>query len=361
AVGMATDLPPHNLKEVCDALMRLIDNPAITLTQLMEPDEANGYLAFQGPDFPTGNVICGRQGIFDGYATGKGKVTLRGRAQIVTDDGEIIIREVPYQQTRERLAKEIGDLVKDERIKGVREVRDESSARNGEPVRLVLYLKRDGDATLILNQLYQYSSLEKTASIILLALVNGRPRTLKLIEMMEEYLRHRKEVIRRRTEFHLREAKRRSHVLEGQLIALSWLDEVIRICRDSDNREQARLQLQQMTVTAALMERALGTANYQELTREIGALAEYHMNEAQAEAILRMQLGQLSKLPKDEIIKEHGELRGKIRGWEELLSSERNILAVIKQDLREIRDKYGSDRMTEVTGEQARVTRLDLI
>src|SRR5262249_38900849 len=191
--------------------------------------------------------------------------------------------------------------------------------------------------------------------------VDGRPRVLTIKEMMQEYLRHRKEVIRRRTEFHLREAKRRSHVLEGQLIALSWLDEVIRICRDADSREESKAQLQQMTVTAALMEKALGAENYRELAREIGALPGDHMTEAQAEAVVRMQLGQLSKLPKDEIIKEHGDLRGKIRGWETLISSERNVLDVIKQDLREMRNKYGEDRKTEVTGEQARVTRLDLI
>src|SRR5205814_2203150 len=158
-----------------------------------------------------------------------------------------------------RLAEEIGKLIKDERIKGVKEVRDESSARNGEPVRLVLYLKRDADPNLILNQLYQYSPLEKTASLILLALVDGRPRTLTLKAMLDEFLRHRKEVIRRRTEFQLREAKRRSHVLEGQLIAISSLDEVIRICREAPSREDAKIQLQQMTVAAAMLERALGT------------------------------------------------------------------------------------------------------
>src|SRR5262249_14824506 len=198
AVGMATDLPPHNLREICDPLVRVIDNPNITLQQLMTPDEAKPppYYHFHGPGLPTGNVICGQQGIFDGYATGRGKITIRGRAEISEDGKEIVIREVPFQQTRNRLAQEIGDLIKEDRITGVREVRDESSDRNGEPVRLVLYMKRGEDATLVLNQLYQYSSLEKTASIILLALVNGRPRVLTLLEMLNEFIAHRKEVIR---------------------------------------------------------------------------------------------------------------------------------------------------------------------
>src|SRR5262249_45138985 len=160
------------------------------------------------------------------------------------NERQIIITEVPYQQTRNRLAEAIGELVKEERIKGVSAVRDESSARTGEPVRIVIELKRDGDANLILNQLYQFSPLQRTVSLIMLALVDGRPRTLTLKEMMEEFLRHRVQVIRRRTEYLMREAKRRGHVLEGQLIAISSLDEVIRICRSSPNREQAKGQLQ---------------------------------------------------------------------------------------------------------------------
>jgi DNA gyrase subunit A len=355
AVGMATDIPPHNLPEVCDALVKVIDEPDVSLERLME--------IIPGPDFPTGGIICGRQGIVDGYRHGRGKITLRARAEIVEDrkDTMIVIREVPFQQTRNRLAEEIGKLVKDERIKDVKEIRDESSARAGEPVRLVLYLKRGADPNLILNQLYQFSSLEKTASIILLALVDGRPRTLTLKGMLEEFLRHRKEVIRRRTEYQLREAKRRSHVLEGQLIAISSLDEVIRTCREAPSRDEARSRLQSMEVAAAVLERALGTDNFQALVREIGQLAVYHMTEAQAEAVVRMQLGQLARLQRDEILKEYAELRGKIRTWEELLSSERNILAVIRKDLLELRDRYGEERRTEITGEAARVTDLDLI
>jgi DNA gyrase subunit A len=372
AVGMATDIPPHNLREVCDAVIRVIENPAITIPQLMEDDEEHGYKGIIGPDFPTGGIVCGRQGIIDGYMTGRGKITLRARAEIVEEGREttIVVREIPYQQTRNRVAEAIGNLVKEDRIQGVREIRDESSARNGEPVRLVLYLKRGADPNLILNQLYQFSPLEKTASIILLALVDGTPRTLTLKQMLEEFIRHRKEVIRRRTEHQLREALRRSHVLEGQLIAVSSLDEVIRVCREAASRDDAKLQLQAMAVAAAVLSRALGEENFLALQREIGRLEVYHMTEAQAEAVVRMQLGQLARLQRDEILREYADLRQKVRTYEELLGSEQNILAVIKEDLLELRNKYGEERRfdsaakqlhTEITGEAAHITQEELI
>ncbi len=355
AVGMATDIPPHNLREVCDAAIKLIDEPDVSLPELLE--------IIPGPDFPTGGIICGRQGILDGYATGRGKVTLRARADIREENGQaqIIITEVPYQQTRNRLAAAIGDLVKDERIKGIRDVRDESSARNGEPVRLVVYLKRDADPNLILNQLYQYSPLEKTVSLILLALVDGRPEVLSLKRMLEEFVRHRASVIRRRTEHQMREAKRRAHVLEGQLIAISSLDEVIAICRRSPSRAEAKVRLQGLEVAAAVMSRALGDEHFQSLQREIGVSPSYRMTEAQAEAVVRMQLGQLAALESDEIFKEYNDLRGKILSYEQLLSNEQNIREVIKKDLRELRDKYGDERKTDITGEVGRLNLEDLI
>lgn len=342
AVGMATEIPPHNLGEVCNGLVRLIDEPDATVDQLMEH--------IPGPDFPTGGIICGRQGILDGYRTGRGKVILRARAHIGEERGreQIIITEVPYQQTRNRLHEAIGDLVKNERIKGVSDVNDYSSARMGEPVRLVVDLKRDGDPELVLNQLYQYSPLQKTVSLIMLALVDARPRTLTLKQILEEFLRHRVQVIRRRTEHLLREAKKRGHVLEGQLIAISSLDEVIQICRSSPSRATAKERLQGLEVAAAVMERALGAEHFAALQKELGAYPSYNMTEAQAEAVVRMQLGQLAALERDEILKEYQELRGKIRGYEELLSSERNILAVIRGDLIELRDKYGQERRTQI-------------
>jgi DNA gyrase subunit A len=355
AVGMATEIPPHNLREVCNGLIKVIENPDVTVDELIE--------IIPGPDFPTGGIICGRQGILDGYRTGRGKVTLRARADIREEDRrtQIIITEVPYQQTRNRLAEQIGELIKDERIKGISSIRDESSARGGEPVRLVLDLKRDADPQLVLNQLYQYSPLQRTASIILLALVDGRPRTLNLKQMLEEFLRHRVRVIRRRTEYLLREAKRRAHILEGQLIAISSLDEVIAICRASPSRAEAKQRLQNLAVAAALLERALGTEHFAALRREIGTHASYHMTEAQAEAVVRLQLGQLAALERDEIVKEYNSLREQIQAHEQLLSSERNVLEVVRADLIELRDKYGDDRRTEIIEALSRVEYEDLI
>jgi DNA gyrase subunit A len=307
--------------------------------------------AIPGPDFPTGGIICGRQGLRDGYRTGRGKVTLRARAIIDEENkpNQIIITEVPFQQTRERLCKAIGELVKDERIKGVSAMRDESSARNGEPVRIVIDLKRDADAQLVLNQLYEFSPMQKTVSLIVLALVDNRPRTLTLKQVLEEFLRHRVQVIRRRTEYLLREAKRRTHILEGQLIAISSLDEVIQICRSSPSRAAAKQRLQDLAVAAAVLERALGQEHFRALQKEIGVHESYRMTEAQADAVVRLQLGQLAALERDEIVKEYNGLRTHIIAYETLLGSERNIRGVIRKDLIELRDKYGDERRTHIS------------
>jgi DNA gyrase subunit A len=355
AVGMATDIPPHNLKEVCNGLIALIDNPEIGLLELME--------IIPGPDFPTGGVIMGRQGIIDGYRTGRGKIVLRARADIVEERGrsQIIIKEVPYQQTRNRLAEQIGELVKEERIKGISAMRDESSGRNAEPVRIVIDLKRDADPTLVLNQLYQFSPIQRTVSIIMLALVDGRPRTLSLKEMMQEYLRHRIEVIRRRTEYLLREAKRRGHVLEGQLIAIASLDEVIEICRTSPSRNEAKVRLKNLEVSAALMQRALGDEAFAALQRELGALTVYRMTDAQAEAVVNLRLGQLAALERDEILKEYGGLRQQIRTFEDILASDAKIRDIVRTDLVELRDKYADERRTEITDAGVKVDLEDLI
>jgi len=320
AVGMATEIPPHNLREVCEALIRLLDDPDLSVAELLQ--------IIPGPDYPTGGIICGRQGIIEGYTTGRGKVILRARADVDEKKRQIIIREIPYQQTRNRIMEVIGKLVKEERIKHVGEIRDESSAREGEPVKIVLDIKRDGDPHAILRQLYELAPIQVTASIILLALVDGRPRTLTLKQLLEEFIRHRIQVVRRRTEFRLREAKKRTHVLEGQLIAVSSMDEVIRIIRGSPSRSEAKVRLQDMQVAATLLERALGSAHFAALQAEIGVAPAYSMTEAQAEAVVRMQLGQLAALERDEIFKEYDDLRAKIVSYETLLSSDANVRAV---------------------------------
>ncbi|MFO0936670.1 MAG: DNA gyrase subunit A [Gemmataceae bacterium] len=357
AVGMATDIPPHNLGEICNGLIKLIDEPDASLEELIQ--------LIPGPDFPTGGIIMGRQGIIDGYCGKRSRIQLRARAEIV-EEGKgktptILIKEVPYQATRNKLAADIGDLVKDERIKDISAIRDESSARNGEPVRLVVELKRGADPHLVLNQLYQFSPLQKTVSIGLLALVDGRPHFLTLKEMMQKFLDHRVQVIRRRTQYLLREAKRRSHVLEGQLIALSSLDEVIATIRKSPSRAEAKIRLQNMAVAASLMKRALGEAGYESLSRELGVSDSYKLTEAQSEAIVRMQLGQLAALESDEILKEYNKLREEIRGYDELLADEGKVKALIRADLEEMRSKYGDARKTEISSDGGDVDMEDLI
>jgi len=348
AVGMATDIPPHNLAEVCTSLIRLIDNPDVGLLGLMaDGDDGQGI---QGPDFPTGGEVYNYRGLLDAYATGRGKITLQARAEIIEDDGpaRIVIHEVPYQQTLIRLTETIAQLVRDERIAGVNDVRDESSERQGIPVQIVIYLKRKADPQLILNQLYEFSPLRKTVSIINLALVDGRPEVLPLKRMLEEFLRHRAQVIRRRTEYLLREAKRRSHLLEGNLIAVASLDEVIRICRNAPSRAEAKVRLQGLEVSAGLMAVALGEVNFRALQAELGSADSYRMTEVQADAVVRMQLGQLAALERDEIMKEYRELRQNITEYERLLSSDANVLAVVRADLEHLRDRYGDVRKTTI-------------
>ena len=361
AVGMATEIPPHNLTEVCTTLIRLIDNPDASLLELME-DRGEKDKGIRGPDFPTGGIIMGQQGVLDGYRTGRSRITLRARAEVIEGKkAQIIIREVPFQQTRNRLCEEIGNLVKDERLKGIEEVRDESSPRQNEPVRIVVYLKKDVDPHFVLNQIYQFSSLQKTVSIILLALVEGRPKVLTLKEMMQEFIKHRVQVIRRRTEYLLREAKRRGHILEGQLIAISSLDEVIRICRGSPNRSEAKAQLQAMQVSASVLQRALGDEAFAALTRELGMSDVYQMTEQQAEAVVRMQLGQLAALERDEIFREYVGLREQIVAYELLLGDEKRVLAVVRSDLEEMRSKYGDARKTEFAEQAETINYEDLL
>ena len=357
AVGMATDIPPHNVGEVCAALVKLLDDPEMTLPELLE--------IIPGPDFPTGGIVMGRAGIARGYMGERSRMTLRARAEVI-EEGKgktpsILIREVPFQVTRNKLMEEIGRLVKEDKIAGISGVRDESSARNGEPVRLVVELKRGADPHLILNQLYQFSPLQKTVSIGLLALVDGRPQFLSLKEMMQKFLDHRGQVIRRRTQYLLREAKRRGHVLEGQLIAISSLDEVIRICRTSPSRAESKLRLQQMEVAAAVLERAIGGDAFAALQSELGRTEVYRMTEAQAEAVVRMQLGQLAALESDEILKEYNQLRGLILGYEALLGDDALVRDVIRGDLEEMRTRYDNPRRTEVTDDGGDVDFEELI
>jgi DNA gyrase subunit A len=357
AVGMATHIPPHNLREICAGLIRLLDNPTVSVAELLE--------LVPGPDFPTGGIILGRQGIIEGYTRGQGRLTLRARTEIIEEGKHktpaIIIREVPFQVSRNALAEEIGELVKQDRISGIRGIRDESSKRGGEPVRLVIELQPRADPQLVLNQLYQLSKLQRTISIHLLALVEGQPRILDLKQMMQRFLDHRIQVIRRRTEFLLREAKRRGHILEGQLIAIADIEAVIHICRTSANRSEAKRRLMEQAVPAALMERAIGTEAFAALQRELGALPAYQMTEEQAEAIVRLQLGQLAALESHDILNEYLQLRQQIREYETLLADEANIRALIREELQRLADKYGDARRTDISENQPEFDDEDLI
>ena len=246
AVGMATSIPPHNLAEVCDGLIAYIDNPAIELDELME--------IIPGPDFPTGGTICGRFGIKEAYLSGRGRVVVRARSSVEEHkDGrsQIIFSDIPYQLTKEPLLKKLADLVNGGRITGVADIVDESDRK--QPVRIVVKLKKGEDPTVVLNQLYEFSPLQDTFSVIMLALVDGRPKTLPLKQLLRLFVEHRINVIRRRTQYQLRQARQRAHIVEGLLIALHHIDEIIRVIRSSANPSEARIRLMAMEVSAEIL------------------------------------------------------------------------------------------------------------
>jgi DNA gyrase subunit A len=345
AVGMATSIPPHNLGEVCDAVLSLIDEPETSLHELCQ--------IVRGPDFPTGGIICGRSGILRGYHTGRSTIAVRAKVDIEHNEktrSRIVVREIPYQQYRDRVVERIAALVNDGRIKGIHEIRDESDLK--EPVRLVIELKRDADPDVIVNQLYQFSPLQDTFSIILLALVDGKPRELNLKEILQEFLRHRVIVIRRRTQFLLARARRRKHTVEGQLLALANIDEIIRIIRSSRTQAEAKIGLMGVECPAAMMERALGEEGFKVFQDERGVSDTYSLTAVQADAILRMTLGQLVNLEQERLGEEHAKLLEQILEYLRILSDEKNILALIREDTAEIRRKYADERRTEISNEE---------
>jgi DNA gyrase subunit A len=345
AVGMATSIPPHNLREICDALVRVIDDPDVTIDELMD--------IVEGPDFPTGGIICGRSGIRRGFYTGRGTIVVRARARIeehAKGRQRIVVTEIPYQQFRDRVIKSIADLVNTQRIKGISGIRDESDLN--EPVRLVIDIKRDADPEVVLNQLYQFSPLQDSFSLIYLALVDGKPRELNFKELLEEFIRHRITVIRRRTQFLLAKARRRKHTVEGLLLALANIDEIIRIIRSSRTQAEAKVGLMGVACPAAMMQRALGDEGFRIFQEERGAADTYSLTAVQADAILRMTLGQLVNLEQERLSEEHQALLAEVRAHLELLSDVKNIRTIIKDDLRDIRRKYGQDRRTEISGEE---------
>jgi DNA gyrase subunit A len=325
AVGMATNIPPHNLKEVADAATYLIDHPDAGVDALMR------YLP--GPDFPTGGYIMGREGIRQAYATGRGIITMRGAAQAEEAPNgrlRIVITEVPYQVNKARLVEKIAELVHEHRIEGVSDLRDESD-RHG--VRVVLDLRRDAKPKVILNQLYKFTPLQQTFGIIMLALVGGRPVVLNLVEILQHYIAHRQDVITRRTRFELARAEERAHILEGLRIALAHLDEVIQLIRQSPTVEAARE----------------------------GLMSRFGLSEKQAQAILDMRLQRLTGLEREKIEAEYQDLVREIARLKSILADPKLVLALIKEDLADIKKRYGDDRRTQIVGAVDEIEDEDLI
>lgn len=325
AVGMATNIPPHNLTEVIDAVNLLIDNPDADLFEIME------YI--KGPDFPTAGIIMGYSGIRAAYATGRGKITLRARAEIQewkNNRYRIVVTELPYMVNKARLIENIANLVKEKRINEISDLRDESD-RNG--MHFVIELKRDANPQVVLNQLYRFTQLQDTVGVIMLALVDGQPKVLTLKETLQHYIHFQSQVIRRRTEFELRKAKEREHILEGLKIALDYIDEVISIIRSSKDQPDAKEKL---------MER-------------------FGLSEIQATAIVQMRLGQLSGLERQKIEDELAALLHRIHELEEILASEHLVLEILKKEINELKRRFGDERRTEIQTISGEVDIEDLI
>ena len=343
AVGMATNIPPHNLCEVIDAIDLLIDNPDASIESLMS--------CIKGPDFPTGGIIMGHSGIRSAYYTGRGKIILRGRAEIVEEKTHtrIVITEIPYMVNKTRLLESIGELMRDKRIDGISTLRDESD-RNG--MKIVIELKRDANANVVLNKLYSFTQLQDTVGVIMLALVNGEPKILPLKDMLTNYLDFQVEVIERRTRFDLEKARNRAHLLQGFMLAIDNIDEVIAILRSSKTVPEGKQRLMERFAEADLTQLLVRAMD--EKYKGIQFEQEVGLSEQQADAIVQMRLAQLTGLEKEKIEEELADIMGKISSYTEILSDKAKIYGVIREELEVIRKKYGDERRTsieEVSGE----------
>jgi len=323
AVGMATSIPPHNLGEVIDATVKMIDDDNCTVEDLIK--------IVKGPDFPTGAIIMGKNAAKEAYRTGQGKVLVRAKAEIEeTSRGrqQIIVTEIPYQVNKARLIEKIAELVKEKKIEGISDIRDES---NRQGMRIVIELKRDSNAQIVLNRLYKHTQMQESYSMIMLALADGRPKILNLYEILEEYLKHQKDVVTRRTKYDLKKAEARAHILEGLRIAIDNIDEVIRIIRTSYNDAKQRL------------------------------MDAFGLSEIQAQSILDMQLRRLQGLEREKIEAEYQELLKKIAYYKQLLADEKMLMGVIKDELLEIKKKYNDKRRTKIVADAEEIDEEDLI
>ena len=348
AVGMATNIPPHNLGEVIDGICAQIDNPDITLDELMKH--------VKGPDFPTGCVICGTDGIRQYLEKGRGSFKVRGKAGVEELKGgkeQIVITEIPYNVNRATLVERIAELVNEKVLTDISAVRDESD----ENTRVVIELKRDGNPKIVINNLYKHTAMESSFAVIMLAIDHGRPKLLSLKEANACYIEHRREVVLRRTRFELRKAEERAETLEGYLIALKNLDEFIRIIRESANRDEARVKLLAFDFTRRQVEQ-IGI-----IIRNPARLMEgrYAFSDQQADEILNLRLYQLTGLEREKIEKEYKELLQSIEDLRDILAREQRVFTIIKKELREISDKYGSPRLTDIAPAEAEINMEDLI
>ena len=356
AVGMATNMAPHNLVETVDATIAFIDNPQITLTELMEH--------LPGPDFPTGGIINGAEGIREAYATGRGKIYVRAKAEVTEDNGAIIIHELPYQVNKANLLEKIAELVKEKKIEGIREIRDESD-KDG--MRAVIELRRGEVGEVVLNNLYRQTTMQSVFGINMVALVNGKPELLTLPRILHEFVAHRREVVSRRTLFELKKARDRAHVLEGLAVALTNIDKAIALIRGSNSSEEAKSKLLETTwepgLVAELLERAGENAGVGEAEGlEYGLKSSgYRLSPRQAQAILDMRLHRLTGLEQEKIRGEYVELLEQIAELLEILASDQRLLEVIREELVAVRDQYGDPRRTVIRQQKLSMSLEDMI
>lgn len=360
AVGMATNIPPHNITEVVNACIALVDEPELSLDSIME--------IIPGPDFPTAAIINGRAGIIQGYRTGKGRVVIRARTEIETDAHSgrqaIIIHELPYQVNKARLVERIAELVRDKKIEGISGLRDESDKQG---MRVVIELKRNEVADVILNNLYAHTQMQNVFGINMVALVDGQPRTLNLKQILEYFIKHRREVVTRRTIFELKKARNRAHLLEGLGIALANIDEMIALIKQSSTPQEAKdallKKLWQPGLVQAMLEQAGSNASRpDDLGLEFGLTVDgYRLSEAQAQAILELRLHRLTALEQDKILNEFEELLKLIKELLDILASPERLMQVIRDELLEVKLQFGDERRTEITASQEDLTIEDLI
>ncbi len=325
AVGMATNVPPHNISEVIDGVMALIDDPEISIKELRK------YIT--GPDFPTGGLICGWDGIRDAYETGRGRIKIRAKAGIESQKGKkeaIVITEIPFMVNKTNLIESIARLADSKKVEGIYDIRDESDR---EGMRIVIEIKKDQNANVILNQLYKHTQLQETFGVIMLALVDGQPRVLNLKEVLDVYVNHRAEVVTRRTRFELDKAEKRAHILEGLKIAVANLDKVIKIIRASKNPDAARVEL----------------------------MKTFKLSEIQAKAILEMQLQRLTALEREKIDEEYLELIKKIEYYRAVLKSRKKVLDIVKEEILELKKRFGDERRTRIVKDETEIEIEDLI